>query len=44
MENERIAGAAISTLLNSDLTIDQSLLVSHGKNLLSRGIDLLTFF
>ena len=44
MENERIAGAAVSTPLNSNLTIDQSLLVSHGKNLLSCGIDLLTFF
>jgi len=39
-----ITGAAVSTPLNSDFLIDHSLLISHVKNLLSRGIDVLTLF
>ena len=44
MDTKLIAGAAVSTPLNLDFTIDNSLLITHLKYLLSRRLDLLTLF
>ena len=44
MNQERIAGAAVSTPLTPDLDIDRAGLVAHVTDLLGRGIDLLTLF
>ena len=44
MNQEPIAGAAVSTPLTLDLDIDRAGLVAHVTDLLGRGIDLLTLF
>ena len=44
MDTKPIAGAAVSTPLNLDFTVDNSLLIAHLKYLLSSRLDLLTLF
>jgi len=44
MNQDRIAGAAVSTPLTTDLAIDHDRLVAHLKDLSQRGIDVFTLF
>ena len=44
MNQEHIAGAAVSTPLTAELTIDHAHLVNHVTQLLQRGMDVLTLF
>ena len=44
MNTELIAGAAVSTPLNVDLTVDTSLLIEHLRDMKSSGINLFTLF
>ncbi len=44
MNSDRVAGAAVSTPLNSDFTIDYACLVDHVTQLQQRGIDVFTLF
>jgi dihydrodipicolinate synthase/N-acetylneuraminate lyase len=44
MNQERIAGAAVSTPLTDKLAIDYDYLVDHVTQLQQRGIDLFTLF